>query len=220
MKAIYGGVTDPKSGKQLLPGWPVGSEMQMTVLMMGKEPFPVATDYFRLLVHGGQPGWDWMTMDYDKEMQAARDYGAKTLNVAPGDLQAFFARGGKLLLSHGWTDGLIPATNTVQFYRELLKVTPKAAADKQLRLFMVPGMDHCGGGEGASTYDTLGTIDAWVSGGPAPERIVATRASAAMPGAPALPPLSRPLCPFPQIATYKKTGSRDDAANFACTVPR
>lgn len=219
MKAIYGGVTDPKTGKQILPGWPVGSELQLAMLMSGDEPFPVAMDYFRLLVHGTEPGWNWKTMDYRTEMQAARDYGAGMLNVAPGDLKAFFARGGKLLLSHGWTDGLIPATNTVQFYQQLLATTPKAVADQQLRLFMVPGMDHCGGGAGASNYDTLGTIDAWASGGAAPNRIIATRETAARPGAPALPPLSRPLCPFPQIATYQ-AGNKDEASSFVCKPPR
>jgi len=218
MKAIYAGVTDQQTGRQILPGWPVGSEMQLAVLMMGKEPFPVATDYFRLLVHGDTPGWDWRSMDYAKETQAARAYGAKLLNVAPDDLKPFFARGGKLLLSHGWTDGLIPATNSIAFYEALLKATPRNVAATQLRLFMVPGMDHCGGGEGASNYDTLGTIDAWAAGGPAPERIVATRGGPAMPGAPVLPPLSRPLCPFPQIATYKGVGSKDDAASFSCAA--
>ncbi len=77
---------------------------------------------------------------------------------------------------------------------------------------MVPGMDHCGGGEGASNYDTLGTIDAWASGGPAPETILATRGGAGAggpPGAPKLPPISRPLCSFPKIATYKGKRRRD-----------
>jgi hypothetical protein len=218
MRALYGGVTDSKTGKRLLPGWPVGSERQMAVLMMGNEPFPVATDYFRLLVHAGQPGWDWKKMDYAQEMQAARDYGARILNVAPADLRPFFARGGRLLLSHGWTDGLIPANNSDLFYQGLLKAIPHSAAEKQARLFMVPGMDHCGGGDGATSYDTLGTIDAWVSGGPAPERITATRAASNPARAPALPPLSRPLCPFPQIATYKGQGSKDDAASFTCAL--
>jgi len=219
MKAIYGGVVDAKSGKQILPGWPVGSELQLAVLMMGKEPFPVANDYFRLLVHADQPGWDWKAMDYARETQAARQFGASLLNVAPAELQPFFARGGRLLLSHGWTDGLIPATNTTAFYGELLKVSSKAVADRQVRLFMVPGMDHCGGGEGASNYDTLGTIDAWAQGGPAPERIVAKRdGGPAFPGAPALPPLSRPLCPFPQVARYDGSGAKDDAASFSCAI--
>lgn len=214
LQAIYGGVVDRKTGRRLLPGWPVGSERQLAVLMMGNEPFPVATDYFRLLVHGGQPGWNWKSMDYARETQAARDYGARILNVAPADLRPFFARGGRLLLSHGWTDGLIPANNTVLFYSGLLKAIPRGAAENQVRLFMVPGMDHCGGGDGASSYDTLGTIDAWVSGGPAPERIIAKRGGSN----PALPPFSRPLCPFPRIATYKGEGSKDDAANFTCSL--
>jgi hypothetical protein len=219
MKALYGGVTDRKTGKQILPGWPVGSEVQMAVLMMGKEPFPVATDYFRLLVHGDQPGWNWMAMDYAGETEAARAYGAKLLDVAPSDLRPFFARGGKLLLSHGWTDGLIPANNTIKFYENLSKAVPKPVTSGQVRLFMVPGMDHCGGGEGASDYDTLATIDAWAAGGPAPERIVASRGGPVMPGMPALPPLSRPLCPYPQIASYKGQGSKDDAASFTCRAP-
>ncbi|MBO9576965.1 MAG: tannase/feruloyl esterase family alpha/beta hydrolase [Sphingobium sp.] len=223
IQAFYDGVTD-KSGKKILPGWPVGSEMQLAMLIMGKDPFPVANDYFRLLVHGDDKGWDWKTMDYAKETQIARAYGAEMLNVSAGDLKAFFARGGKLLLSHGWTDGLIPANNTVKFYGELQKVTPKTALEKQLRLFMVPGMDHCGGGEGASNYDTLGTIDAWASGGPAPETILATRggpAGAGGPsGAPKLTPISRPLCPFPKIAIYKGKGDEADAANFSCMAAK
>lgn len=217
MRAIYGGVIDRRTGARLLPGWPVGSELQLAVLTMGKEPFPVATDYFRLLVHGGQPGWDWKAMDYARETQAARDFGARVLNVTPVDLQPFFARGGKLLLSHGWTDGLIPANNTVAFYEDLRKAAPKHVVARQVRLFMVPGMDHCGGGEGASDYDTLATIDAWAAGAPAPERIIATRrAGPAAPESPALPPLSRPLCPFPQIARFKGVGNINDAADFTC----
>jgi hypothetical protein len=162
-------------------------------------------------------------MDYGKETLIARTYGAEMLNISAGDLKAFFAKGGKLLLSHGWTDGLIPANNTVKFYGELQKLTPRTAQEKQLRLFMVPGMDHCGGGEGASNYDTLGTIDAWASGGPAPETILATRGGAGAggpPGAPKLPPISRPLCPFPKIATYKGSGDQADAKNFSCVVAK
>ena len=157
-------------------------------------------------------------MDYAQEVQAARTYGARILNVAPPDLRPFFARGGRLLLSHGWSDGLIPASNSILFYQGLLKTIPRGAVARQLRLFMVPGMDHCGGGEGADSYDTLGTIDAWASGGAAPDRILATRRPANPTRDPALPPLSRPLCPFPQIARYKGTGSKGDAANFTCAL--
>jgi hypothetical protein len=220
LQAFYDGVTD-KGGKKILPGWPVGSEMQLATLIMGRDPFPVANDYFRLLVHGNDKGWDWKVMDYGKETQIARTYGAEILNVSAAQLQAFFKRGGKLMLSHGWTDGLIPANNTVKLYGELQKVTPRTALAKQLRLFMVPGMDHCGGGEGASNYDTLGTIDSWATNGTAPETILATRGGAGgPPGAPQLPPISRPLCPFPKIATYDGKGDQADAKSFSYAAPK
>ncbi len=215
MQGIYDGVTD-KAGKTLLPGWPVGAEMQLAALVMGPAPFPVANDYFRLLVHGDNPGWDWTKMDYGAELAAARTYGADMLNVTPEGLAPFFKRGGKLLLSHGWSDGLIPAHNTLALNEGIMKAIPADQRAAGYRLFMAPGMDHCSGGEGPSVFDTLGAIDAWASEGKAPERIVATRAAPAGPGAPALPPMSRPLCPWPQVATYNGSGDPADAASFSC----
>jgi hypothetical protein len=212
---IYGGVRDAQ-GKVILPGWPVGSEMQLALLVGGNEPFPVATSYFRELVYAGQPGWDWKVSDYGKEWADAKAYGAGMLDVPASGLAPFFARGGKLLMSHGWTDGLIPANNSVLFYTNLLKAIPGAQAQGQARLFMVPGMDHCGGGDGASTYDTLGTIDAWATSGKAPERIVATRTPSPNPNAPKLPPISRPLCPYPLIARYDGSGDANSEKSFAC----
>jgi hypothetical protein len=79
-------------------------------------------------------------------------------------------------------------------------------------------MDHCAGGEGVSQFDTLGTIDEWATTGQAPHRIIATRGPAG-PGQPAREPLSRPLCPYPQVARYDGEGDPADAASFACMVP-
>jgi len=212
---IYGGVRDA-SGKVIRPGWPVGSEMQLALLIGGNEPFPVATSYFRDLVYADQPGWDWKVSDYAKEWADGRAYGGDMLDVAPASLVPFFARGGKLLLSHGWTDGLIPTTNTIAFYTGLKGVIPAAERERQLRLFLVPGMNHCGGGEGASEFDTIGTIDAWATTGKAPERIVATRPASAGPASPMQTPLSRPLCPYPQIAKYDGAGDVNSEASFTC----
>ena len=212
---IYGGVRGP-DGKVIMPGWPVGSEMQLAVLLMGQEPFPVATSYFRDLVFASQPGWNWQVSDYAAELSAARAYGSDMLDVAPASLAPFFARGGKLLLSHGWTDGLIPANNTVAFYNGLEGAIPAVQRQNQLRLFMVPGMDHCGGGEGASTFDTIGTIDAWATTGKTPERIVATREPSPNPNAPKLAPISRPLCPYPLIAKYDGAGDVNSEKSFVC----
>jgi feruloyl esterase len=215
MQAIYDGVQD-SSGKALLPGWPRGAEMQLAALMMGPEPFPVAMSYFKLLVHGDEPAWNWTEMDYAAEIELSRDYADDILNVSAENLAPFFARGGKLLLSHGWNDGLIPANNSVKFYGELQAVN---SPQDQLRLFMVPGMEHCAGGEGPNSFDTLGTLDAWMQGGQAPELIVATRAPSPFPNAPQLPPMSRPLCPYPQVARYDGTGDAAVAASFRCESP-
>ena len=215
MQAIYDGVRD-SDGTLLLPGWPRGAEMQLAALVMGPQPFPVAMSWFQLLVHGDDPAWNWLAMDYGAEMQASRDYGADILNVSAESLAPFFARGGKLLLSHGWNDGLIPANNTVQFYGDLLDAD---APRDQLRLFMAPGMEHCAGGEGPNTFDTLATLATWIDTGEPPDRIIATRAPSPIPNAPRLPPMSRPLCPYPQVARYEGTGDSADAANFQCATP-
>jgi feruloyl esterase len=221
VRAIY-------SGPPGLPGWPVGSELQLGALTQGPQPFPVALTYYSMLVFGDQAGWDWKSFDYQRDALRGREYGAGILDVPYTGLGPFFARGGKLLLSHGWTDGLIPATNTLAFHAGLLQALPAAQAQSQLRLFMAPGMDHCAGGEGPSQFDTLGTLDAWATTGTAPERIVATRPTAAggPPGAPAGPPrapMSRPLCPWPAFAQYKGEGDPSEAASFQCmalvTIP-
>ena len=217
LRAIY-------RGPPGLPGWPAGSEMQLALLVGGQTPFPVAYTYFTMLAFADRAGWDWKTFDYVADAQAGRDYGAAILDVPPNGLGPFFARGGKLLMSHGWTDGLIPANNTLRFYNGLMPTLNPQQAAGQYRLFMVPGMDHCGGGEGASSFDTLGTIDAWATSGQAPNSIVATRPTAAggPPGAPAGPPrapMSRPLCPYPQYARYNGTGDTGEAGSFSCVGP-
>jgi hypothetical protein len=211
MRAIYGGVRDPKTGAQVLPGFPPGSELQLAALISAPEPFPVATTYMRLLVFGDRPGWDFRSFDYGADTVKARAYGAPILDVPASGLRPFFARGGKLLLSHGWTDGLIPANNTVLFHQRLTGALPAPQAQKQLRLFMVPGMNHCSGGEGPSAIDTLAVIDGWASGGAAPDRLIATR-----PPGPAQAPMTRPLCPFPLVSRYKGHGPPDQADSFTC----
>ncbi|TIX49587.1 tannase/feruloyl esterase family alpha/beta hydrolase [Alteraurantiacibacter aquimixticola] len=220
VQAIYEGVR-ASDGSWLLPGWPRGSEMQMLALTMGAEPFPVAMSYFRDLVFQGQVGWDWKTMDYRSYTDLAREYGGDILNVPSTGLDAFFARGGKLLLSHGWNDGLIPATNTLAFHHGLYNALPASQRESQLRLFMAPGMDHCSGGEGPSEFDTLGTIDSWASTGAAPNRMIATRpvqAAGGFGGPPPPPrdPMERPLCAWPTVAIHDGEGDPALASSFSC----
>ena len=130
------------------------------------------------------------------------------------NLSAFVARRGKLLLWHGWTDGLIPAQNTIDYYEKVLATMGAERVKDSVRLFMAPGVDHCSGGEGTFQIDALEAIDAWVESGKAPEQLVASRPLAG--GA----RRTRPLCPYPQVARYRGQGSTDEASNFACEPPR
>jgi hypothetical protein len=143
LRAIYAGPKNPRTGKQIYPGLSVGGEAQMPVLTMGKEPFPVATSFFRGPVFN-DPSWDFRSFDYDRDTARAMAYGSDALDVPPTGLKRFFAGNRKLLLSHGWADGLIPSQSTVNFYQALVKDIGAREARADVRLFMVPGMGHCG----------------------------------------------------------------------------
>jgi len=210
LRAIYQGPRNPRTGQQIYPGFEPGSELMFPIQTAGPEPFGASLTYMRALVFM-DPKWDFRSFDYDQDVARALKVGSAALDVAPSGLDGFFAGGGKLLLSHGWADGLIPSMSTVQFYKALgtrLGTKSKEA----VRLFMVPGMGHCAGGEGPSVIDVIGAIDDWVASGHAPERIIASNP----PGAPSR---TRPLCPYPQQAVYTGNGSTDEAANFRCAAP-
>jgi feruloyl esterase len=125
------------------------------------------------------------------------------------DLQTFKARGGKLLLYAGWADTAITPLNTVEYYASVVQKMGNGATDFT-RLFMVPGMGHCRGGDGPDTFDTIGTLEKWREKDVAPTTIAATNKNSG---------LSRPLCAYPQYAKYKGTGELEDAANWSCTAP-
>jgi feruloyl esterase len=211
MRAIYGGPKNSRTGKQIYPGLSVGSESQMPALTMGQEPFPVATTFFRGPVFN-EASWNFRSFDYDRDVDRAMAYGSEALDIPPTGLDRFFAGKRKLLLSHGWADGLIPAQSTVNFYESLVKDIGSRRANKGVRLFMVPGMAHCAGGSGPSSIDMIGAIDSWVESGKAPEQLVASN----LPGQPAR---TRPLCAHPKMVKYSGSGSTDEAKNFRCDKP-
>jgi hypothetical protein len=208
LKGIYGGPRNPRTGEQIYPGFEAGAEAMFPAQTMGPEPFPVATSFFRGLVIA-DPKWDFRSFDYDKDVATAKKKFSDILDVAPNGLDAYFGKGKKLLLSHGWADGLIPPQSTVNFYDGLKKAIGATKAGDSVRLFLVPGMGHCAGGDGPSSIDTIGAIDAWVASGKAPEQLLASNP----PGAPAR---TRPLCPHPKVAKYSGSGSTDEAQNFRC----
>jgi feruloyl esterase len=134
------------------------------------------------------------------------------VNAIDPNLKAFFSRGGKLLMFHGWADMLIAPRNTVNYYTSVVRALGGAAAvHDSVRLFMAPGMGHCAGGEGPSNFDKLTPLEQWVEQQKAPDQIVASR-----PATKDVAAATRPLCPYPLVAVYSGTGSTNDAANFAC----
>ena len=139
------------------------------------------------------------------------------LDATDPDLTRFLVReNGKLILYHGWADPGPAPENTINYY-EAVNRKLGGRQDDWMRLFLMPGVGHCGGGIGPDQADFLGALERWREGGVAPAQITATR-GAGRGGANATP-MSRPLCPFPQVARYKGSGSTNDAANFTCSAP-
>ncbi len=206
-RKIYGGARNPRTGQQIFPGMEPGSEMVWRALAGGPQVFQIPVDHFKYVVFKN-PDWDWKTLNFDQDVALADKTDHGLLNSINPDLKAFFAHGGKLIQYHGWNDQLIAPLNSVNYYKSVEENLGNVSAN--YRLFMVPGMGHCGGGDGASNFDMVSVIEQWVEQNKAPERIVAERrADGAI-------ERTHPLCPYPETAHYKGSGSTDDAANFVC----
>jgi len=149
----------------------------------------------------------------------AEDTAGPVLDAIDPNLAPFFDRGGKLLQYHGWADPGIPPLNSIDYYESVRAAVvgsdlDRAEFDNSYRLFMVPGMDHCGGGAGTDQFDTLKALDAWVESDKPPESIIGARMKDGV------VERTRPLCPYPKVAVYRGVGSTDDAANFVCAAER
>jgi len=204
VQKVYAGPSNPSSGKQIYVGLERGSEP-------GWNPVPVsyAVDYFKYIVFK-DPNWDPKTINYDSHVKQAATGDNLIFDANKTDMSAFTKRGGKLILYQGWGEPGIPPANLVRYYGEIQSKT--SGAKDAVRLFMVPGMGHCGGGTGVNTFDMVTPLDQWVTAGNAPTQIPASRVRSGVSDR------TRPLCAYPQIAIYKGTGSLDDAANFSCGV--
>ena len=156
---------------------------------------------------GHESFWDWKTFDIDRDMARGVDI-AGYINATP-DLAEFRARDGKLLLYHGWSDGNIVPHNTIHYYEEVLD-RMGGDQDGWLRLFMAPGMAHCSGGDGPDQINWLGALERWHESDQAPDRIIAHRVNDDRVD------MTRPLCPYPQVAQWTGVGSTNDAENFSC----
>lgn len=210
-RKIYAGAKNPRTGEQIFPGLEPGSELQWGVFAGSPEP-PIVASYFKYVLFK-DPAWDFRKLDLDKDVALADKSDNGLLAATDPDLKPFTSHGGKLLLYHGWSDGLIAPQNTINYFSEVRKVLG-AKTDDSVRLFMAPGMGHCGNGDGPNRFDAVAALDEWVEQKKPPARIVASHRKSGQIDR------TRSLCPYPQVATYSGNGSIDDAANFSCSAPR
>ena len=232
LKKIYSGPRT-SNGEQIIPGFLPGGETGqggwvtwITGASQTKSAqFFFSTQAFGNMVHNN-PFWDFKTFDLEKDGKAADEKLSLKLNAIDPNLKPFKSRGGKLILYHGWSDAALPPANTINYYRSVIAKLGRRDTDTFVRLFMAPGMQHCGGGPGPNTFgapagtqsdpehDISLALERWVETGVAPDKIIAVKRQNQDPMSPVI--RTRPLCPFPQVAKYKGTGSTDDAANFVC----
>ena len=232
VRKIYGGAKTSK-GEPILPGFAPGGEAEQgdwAAWITGSGGNPslqdaFGTNFFKYMVYN-DAAWDYKTSTTDHNVKLADDKMALALNATDPELKKFESRGGKLILYHGWSDAAIPPQNTVDYYRSVVKKMGAKDAATFVRLFMVPGMGHCGGGSGPNVFGQAGVprtdpehdieaaLERWVEQGAAPEQVVASKLRAGT--NPPVVARTRPLCVYPLTAHWKGSGSTDDASSFVC----
>jgi feruloyl esterase len=190
----------------------MGTELGWGTKIGGPAPSALGTDYFKYLVFK-DPNWDWRTFDLETAVALADRMDNGTLNATNPDLTTFRRRGGKLLLYHGWHDQNFSAQSTINYYKSVLDRMGSGQSAEWLRLFLAPGMGHCGGGEGPNAFDAMTALEQWVENSKPPATMVASHRTDGKVDR------TRPLCPHPEVARYQGTGSIDEAASFRCVLP-
>lgn len=218
---IYGGPVS--NGKPFFPGYMPGSEgvvagnSSWMNLIVAARPeakpadFNLAENTMRYLVYAPpKPDWDYKTFDYDHDISLLNDWSKKADAKNP-DLSKFRKEGGKLLMTYGWADPILQPMMGVKYFEDAVAKNGPSTTDF-FRLFMVPGMSHCGGGIGTDRFDSMTAMIDWVEKNKAPESMAAARVVNNQ------VVRTRPLCPYPQVARYSGQGSIDDAGNFRCVA--
>jgi feruloyl esterase len=220
--AIYAPAT--AGALQIYPGQPVGGENDESGwrewitgvdqgLLAGTNgqasslQLAFAPELFKYMVFAN-PDWDYTTYDLANWARDTKAI-APILNADNPDLSPFKTHGGKLIIWHGWADPALNALSTVNYYARVQQLDRTSGTF--MRLYLLPGVEHCNGGTGPARVDWLTAITDWVEKGKAPDRLVSSKM-----GPNGQPVRTRPLCPYPQRAVYKGSGSTDEEQNFVC----
>ncbi|MDB6029738.1 MAG: faeB [Verrucomicrobiales bacterium] len=184
--------------------------------LQGK-PFSISLEYW-IYYLAQDAKWDWSTITYDGFEQlwtkSVEQYGP-VLGTDNPDLTRFRNHGGKLIISHGLADQLIPAAGTIEYYKRVQQLMGEKKTAEFARLFLAPGVDHGFRGPGATPTGVNEAILRWVEQGKAPDKLIAEKRDEH-----GKIIRTRPLFPFPQVAKFKGSGSTDDAASFVGKTPR
>ena len=219
-----------KDGRRIFPGFLPGAEEGeggWSTWITGAAPgrallFAFGNGFFANMVYE-KADWNYKTADLDQSLKAAEDKLARTLDATDPNLKPFKDRGGKLILYHGWNDPAISALNTVEYYEGVAREMAPSDVGSFVRLYMAPGVQHCSDGPGPDSFGQVGAtgpsdaghslqgaLEQWVEEGLAPAAIIATASGGKA---------TRPLCPYPQRASYKGVGDTNESANFSCRRP-
>jgi hypothetical protein len=242
VQAIYQGATNSQTNRLLWPGFLPGSETYWREVLVGHATAPggSSASFFQDGVFAGEPNFSYLNINFGSDVTLTRNKPAgsgltwsEALDAINPDLTRFRQHGGKLLMYHGFADPFVTPLHTLDYYTAVIGASgrgpdPVRYVQRYARLFMVPGMTHCGGGAGPNVFngpDNLGApedsdhdvflaLRQWVENGIAPERIIATKYVNDNPANGVA--FTRPLCPYPQLARYRGVGDTTDAASFVC----
>lgn len=205
-----------KNGSFLWYGLTPGTELKgLAGSVIGLQtPFPISTSWFQWWL-AKNPAFDWKTVTMDNFAQyfeQSREEYNSVLGTDDPDLRRFRDSGGKIIIWHGEADELIFSQGSVNYYQRVVQEMGGLGRTKDFaRLFLAPGVDHCGGGSGAAPTDPLSAVVNWVEKGHAPRTLPAANTTAT---------ITRPLCTWPEVARYKGHGHPNDASSFRCVPDR
>ena len=244
MAKIYAGPRNPRTGEQIYPGLLPGAESGpggWPVWITGSAPFTSLLDFFSTQYFGNfvfTPAYNLFTFDFDHDMATNDASLGRFINAIDPDLRPLKHRGSKILMYHGFNDPAISSLNSINYYESVVKfftgrrdTRAEALGEVQefFRLFMMPGMQHCGGGPGPNAigapfalpapvmdaeHDVLSALERWVERGKPPSKLIATKFAGDNPAGAIT--MQRPVCPYPKLAVYTGHGSTNAASSFRC----